>query len=685
MDETQPLGGAGRPGAAGEQPTLSGRYELRGPLGQGGMADVVLAHDNQLDREVAVKILHARYAEDPTFLARFRREAQAAASLTHPNVVGVYDAGEQDGRPFIVMEHVSGRSLSERLADSRLTVERALEITGDAALGLHYAHERGLVHRDIKPGNILVADDGQVKVADFGIARAVNAENATQTASVFGTAAYIAPEQAQGQEVDRRTDVYALGCVLFELLTGRAPFQADSAVALAYKHVSEMPDPPSEHRSDLPPECDAIVLKAMAKDPDDRYPNARELNADLQRLQAGMPVLAPALGAWAASTQALDGDQTVALSPATGEPLAAPGAVEDEPDEPRSRRGLWLALLAIVVLALFALAGVLLAGILGQETAEVAVPDVVGMDAEDAQQALIDEGFVPVVADEREANPDFDENQVVRTDPTADALAPEGSEVELFLSEGPPLVTIPDLAGWPVDEAQQELLELGLGIGVQQAEPSDEFDEGVVIRTDPGASEEVEEGSEVSLVVSTGPETVTVPNVENRTEQEAEEALANACDLDPCFAMQVEREASDTVAEGRIISQDPGPNSEAAPGSTVAVLVSDGQATFEMIDVENQPEDTAIQRLQQACEPQPCVEVAVDREESGTVAEGRVIRQEPRPNTQVERGSTVRIVVSEGPPPEPEPDPDPPPDDDNDDNDNDNDDNDDNDNDNDQD
>ena len=667
MDETHPLGGAGRRSTAGHPPTLAGRYELRGLLGQGGMADVVLAYDGQLDREVAVKILHARYADDPSFLARFRREAQAAASLTHPNVVGVYDAGEEGGRPFIVMEHVRGRSLSERLSESRLTVQRALEITGDAALGLHYAHERGLVHRDIKPGNILVADDGQVKVADFGIARAVNAENATQTASVFGTAAYIAPEQAQGQEVDRTTDVYALGCVLYELLTGRAPFEGDSAVALAYKHVSEMPTPPSEVHSDLPADCDAIVLKAMAKDPADRYPTARELNADLQRLQSGMPVQAPALAGWAAATQALDSDQTVALGTSDTFTTDHP----DDADEPPSRRGVWLALLAIVVVALFALAGVLLAGILGQDTVEAAVPDVTGMDVEAAQQALIDDGFVPVIAEERETDADLDENQVVRTEPAAETMAPEGSEVELILAEGPPLVSVPDLTGWEVDEAQQELLETGLGIGVQQTEPSDEIDEGFVIRTDPPANDEVEEGSEVSLIVSTGPETVTVPNVENRTEDEAQAALANACDLDPCFEVQVEREESDTVAEGRVISQSPAPNTEAAPGSTVTIVVSEGQSTFSMIDVENQPENTAIERLRAACEPEPCVEVAVDREESETVAEGRVIRQDPRPGAQVERGATVTIVVSEGPPPEPEPEPTPPDEDENDENDDD--------------
>jgi eukaryotic-like serine/threonine-protein kinase len=330
MDETTPLGGNRR--------TIAGRYELRGLLGRGGMADVELGYDTQLDRMVAVKILHGRYANDDSFVQRFRREAQAAASLNHPNVVGVYDTGESDGRPFIVMEYVDGRSLKELLATEKVLPERAAEIAGEVALGLHYANQRGLVHRDIKPGNIMLNNEGQVKVTDFGIARAVNAETMTQTAAVFGTAAYVAPEQAQGGRVDGRTDIYALGCVLYEMLTGRQPFQADSAVALAYQHVSANPTPPSQINPEVPPALEAVVLRAMAKNPDDRYADGREMHADLQRAVAGLPVAAPSVIAYE-QTQALDRTRVV---PAVEEPYYEE---EEYYEEPRGRG--WLTALLV--------------------------------------------------------------------------------------------------------------------------------------------------------------------------------------------------------------------------------------------------------------------------------------------------------------------------------------------------
>jgi eukaryotic-like serine/threonine-protein kinase len=325
------------------------------------MADVELAHDTQLDRQVAVKILHARYAGDPSFVARFRREAQAAASLNHPNVVAVYDTGEADGRPFIVMEFVQGRSLKEILQHEGVLPERAAEIAGDAALALHYANQRGLVHRDIKPGNIMVDTEGQVKVADFGIARAVNAETVTQTAAVFGTAAYVAPEQAQGAAVDGRTDIYALGCVLYEMLTGRQPFEADSAVGLAYQHVSTNPVPPSQVNPEVPPALEAVVLRAMAKNPDDRYADGREMNADLQRAVAGLPVAAPSVIAY---------EQTTALDRTMIAPPTYPAEeyYEEEQyyEEPPRGRGALYALLALLVLAILVVAGLLIASLLGR-------------------------------------------------------------------------------------------------------------------------------------------------------------------------------------------------------------------------------------------------------------------------------------------------------------------------------
>ena len=668
MDETQDLTGSSGPdegSAAGStaDPTaggvdasrprrvrLGGRYELRGLLGQGGMADVVLAYDEQLERDVAVKILHARYANDPAFLTRFRREAQAVAGLSHPNIVAVYDAGQQDGRPFMVMEYLRGSSLAETLAHHRLTSNRALEVIGDAALGLHYAHERQLVHRDIKPANILLGEEGQVKVADFGIARAVGAQSATQTAAVLGTAAYVAPEQARGGEVDRRTDVYALGCVLYEALTGQPPFSGDSAVALAYQHVSEAPIPPTTVEPSLGPALDSVVLKAMAKDPADRYQTAKDFHADLQRVLAGIPVQAPVPGAWTARTQALEpepGGATEVLEPV-------------EPQPPRRRLGRTF-LLTLIVLALFGVAAFLALRLFSSELGEVVVPDVTGFTLEQAQSTLRAEGLDPVIDPDREASEDIPAGDVVRTDPAAGAIAEEASTVTLILSAGPEPVSVPDLAGLSVPEAQEALAELELALGDEQREPSEDVDVDLVIRTAPPAGAEVEPGSEVALVVSDGPEDIEVPDVTGLVREEAQRLLGDACEPRPCFDVSVETEPSSEVDRGRVISQDPAGGSDAAPGARVTIVVSDGPDTVSMPDVTGESESTAVGRLRAACQPEPCVTVTVDREPSSNVEQGRVIRQDPSAGSTVRRGSTVRIVVSSGPPPEPDPpDPDPP-------------------------
>ncbi|MFF5214052.1 Stk1 family PASTA domain-containing Ser/Thr kinase [Micromonospora sp. NPDC000442] len=552
---------------------LGGRYQVGELLGYGGMAEVHRGRDLRLGRDVAIKMLRADLARDATFQMRFRREAQNAASLNHPAIVAVYDTGEEQAPtgetlPFIVMEFVNGRTLKEVLgAEGRLQPRRALEISADICAALDFSHRHGIIHRDIKPGNVMLTQTGQVKVMDFGIARALasGATTMTQTSAVIGTAQYLSPEQARGEAVDARSDVYAAGCVLFELLCGHPPFVGDSPVSVAYQHVREAPPTPSDLNPDVNPAVDAIVLKALSKNPLNRYQSAGEMRADLLRAAAGRPVLA---------TPVMREDETVAMAAAghPGYPSAGATQTRQIParvGDPRQRKASsWLiaTFAALGVLAVIALVAALL---LNQrdEPQDVAVPTVTGLSQADAFAQIERDGFVPALG-EQERTSECKEGTVTSQSPTPGERVAPGSTVTVSICGGKPEVTIPNgLVGSTREAAEERLKELKLRVDfdeVDNAAPKDQ-----VLKVSPPSGEIVAEDTEVTLTVSKG-NVVAVPSVVGLPEAEAKRTLERA-------GFKVEPELGDEVPAdqaGRVIDQSPNANTERTKGSTVKIVVS---------------------------------------------------------------------------------------------------------------
>jgi serine/threonine-protein kinase len=547
--------------------TLGGRYRVERELGRGGMAKVFLGRDTVLGRTVAVKVLAPQFADDDGFVQRFRREAQAAASIGHPHIVSVFDTGSDDGVHYIVMEYVEGRTLAEFLAGGgRILPDRAIDIAMDVCRALEAAHAQGVIHRDIKPGNIMLNPRGEVKVTDFGIARVTTtADTVAQTAAILGTASYLSPEQAQGLPVDGRSDIYSLGCVLFEMVSGRPPFLGDSPVAVASKQVLEQPVPPSKLNSDVTPDLDAVILRALAKNPANRYQSAEEMRADLERARRGLPVDATPLLA-AGTTQVLD------RPPAQATQVLPPS----EPE----RRTNWIPI--VVTLVLIALLGGLLWFLAStlleddpQTAVQVTVPNVVDKSRAQAEQELDDAGLEVEIADRV---PPADDTQqpgtVVEQDPEAGAEVDEGSVVSLTIVEAAQQVEIPNLEGSTPEAAASTLEGLGLTPVGPQEEPSDTVDEGLVTRSNPASGEEVEPGSTVTIFVSSGPGTVVVPDVTCQSFGSAQSDLRRA-GLEPIRSSET-RPVNPLCALGtKVAAQEPAGGTVAEVGSQVFLFAGE--------------------------------------------------------------------------------------------------------------
>ena len=649
---------------------LAGRYEVRSLIGRGGMAEVHLGFDTRLSRVVAIKMLRRDLAQDSIFQARFRREAQSAASLNHPNIVAVYDTGEEiiedaTGRsiavPYIVMEYVEGHTVKDLISDgTAVPINEAIEIVSGVLSALQYSHANHLVHRDIKPGNIMLTSDGKVKVMDFGIARALTDSQATmtQTNAVVGTAQYLSPEQARGETVDARSDLYSTGVVLFELLTGRPPFKGDSAVAVAYQHVEQIPPTPSSILSDIPDSLDRVVLKSLAKNREDRYSSATAMLADLQRVAQGLDVGAPPADSWATEVlpaAGLASARTAATTQMAAVPSHAPAAAmaatstslpavatDDSANEATKARKRRTAIIATVLLiALLLIGGSVWALTRGAaEPESVAVPNVVGLTQAEAKAQIEQAGFTWELNPDKVTSDTVAEGSVASTDPAAGTQAEKGATVRVTISSGPDSVTLPDnLVGMSPDDARKAIEALGLKWELDASKvASDTVPEGKIAQTNPSPGSKVKAGQTIRAYLSSGSDQVDVPDLSGMTQDQARSTLKSVgLELGNVTSVDSEKE------KDRIVEQDPATGTKVKKGTTVGVSVSNGKAAqVEIPTVVGMGRDDAEAQLK-------ALGLTVTVEEvAGNQPAGQVLSVEPGEGSKVEKNSTVKLKVSKG-------------------------------------
>jgi eukaryotic-like serine/threonine-protein kinase len=641
---------------------INDRYELSKRIGRGGMADVFLGRDRLLDRQVAIKVLFPEFAVDPNFVERFRREAQAAANLSHPNIVNVYDWGRHSGTYFIAMEYVHGRTLADILrTNGRVTAKQAAEIASEVAAALGFAHEAGLVHRDIKPANILIGSNGQVKVADFGIARAMNApseSNLTQAGAVMGTATYFSPEQAQGAQPDPRSDLYSLGIVMYEMVAGRPPFTGENPVGIAYKQVHDHPQPLNQIVPDVPRPYEAIVAKLLAKDPRVRYTSAAALRDDLRRFRNGDQVLALAAAAGAARaaapiTAATAAAATVPMAGVTGaqrtvaQPSSMPvnglptGASQAARyyEPPPSRTG-WYALAAFFALIALGIGGVLLFNALSgnDDTGSKALKNYVGMRLQDAIADLDRLGLkYESVAEE---NTTVAEDIVHRTDPAAGVVVVDNQVIRLFYNPPKELQQVPNVEGQPLADAQRILSAAGFKVGDANSitlEENEQIAKNSVIRTDPAAGSRVPQDTTINLVVSSGPDQIAMPSMIGQTEAVAK---ANLEGPPYGFSVTVTREQTSTVAEGLVVRTNPPAQTLVNKGGAVTIVVSAGAPAVAVPNVVGSAEPQARAALAQFD-----VSAVLQDLAAGDPNDGKVTAQSVAAGQQLPAGSKITITV----------------------------------------